>query len=233
MFFADIFGGCFAMCGCNFYRDVPAGQNKVWPGFWRSPEGNLVKLARGRSRFVLLTGTDDFNHESTKAVADAMTAEKFAHVTFLDIPGMEHKIGYVTADWFEKGLAALDEPVFEQAEATYQFGLDQEKKGQRGEAILSLESAARHGKDHAWVKDAKDRAAALRKQFDEQLAIIRKQVDDRKFDEARAALRQFKPQFAPLGNDAVAELTERIRVARGGAKGSATKPSAPVPGGAS
>src|SRR3954451_12881799 len=180
MFFADVFDGCFAMCGCNFYRDVPAGENKVWPGFWRSPEANLVKLARARSRFVLLTGTEDFNRESTKAVADAMTAEKFAHVTFLDIPGMEHKIGYVTADWFEKGLAALDEPVFELAEATYQLGLDQEKKGQRGEAILSWGSAARHGRDHAWVKDAKDRAAALRKQFDEQLAIIRKQVDDRK-----------------------------------------------------
>jgi hypothetical protein len=146
---------------------------------------------------------------------------------------MEHKIGYVTVDWFEKGVAALDAPVFEQAEATYQLGRDEEKANKRGEAILSFESAARHGKDQAWVKDANDRAASLRKQFDEQLATIRKQVDDRKFDEARTAMRQFKTDFAPLSNDAVAELMERIHLARGGAKGGTTKPSSKVPPGAS
>lgn len=233
MFFPDLFGGCFAMCGSNFYRDVPAGGNKVWPGFWRNPEANLVKLARTRSRFVLLTGDKDFNRESTQAASEAMQKDKFAHVTYLQIPGGDHHINHVDAEWFEKGVAALDGPVYDEAEATYQGGINLETQKKFGEAMLAFESAARHGKDQAWVKDATTRGAALRKKYDAQLATIRKQIDDRKFDEAGPALRQFKTDFAPVSSDPAAELLEKMRVARGGPKSATTKPSATVPPGAS
>jgi hypothetical protein len=233
MFFPDVFGGCFAMCGSNFYRDVPAGGNKVWPGFWRNPEMNLVKLARTRSRFVLLTGALDFNRESTQAASEAMQKDKFAHVTYLEVPGADHNVGHVDGEWFEKGVAALDAPVFEEAEATYQNGINQERQKKLGEALLAYESAARHGKDQAWVKDAAERGAALRKKYDAQLTAIRKQIDERKFDEAAPALRQFKSDFSPVSSDPAAELLEKMRLARGGTKSGTTKPSATVPPGAS
>jgi hypothetical protein len=234
MFFPDIFGGCFAMCGSNFYRDVPAGGNKVWPGFWRNPDMNLVKLARTRSRFVLLTGALDFNRESTQAASEAMQKEKFAHVTYLEVPGGDHHIAHVDGEWFEKGITALDAPLFEEAEATYQRGIDAENKKKLGEAIQSYESSVRHGGEKAWVKDASQRGAALRQKYEQQLATIRKQIDDKKLDEAATALRQFKADFAPLCNDVTAELLEKIRVARGTPKaGSTSKPAAPIPPGAS
>ena len=232
MFCADLFTGCFAMCGSNFYRDVPAGGNKVWPGFWRNPDMNLVKLARTRSRFVLLTGSLDFNRESTQAASEAMEKDKFAHVTYLEIPGGDHHPVHVNEEWFDKGVTALDAPVFEEAESTYQRGIDFENRKKLGEALTSYESAVRHAREQAWVKDATQRAASLRSKYESQLATIRKQIDDKKLDEAAASLRQFKADFAPLANDPAAELLEKVRLARGG-KPAASRPSTPVPPGAS
>ncbi|MGH7176114.1 MAG: hypothetical protein ACREJC_01930 [Tepidisphaeraceae bacterium] len=106
MFYPEIYTGLFAMCGVNFYRNVPAGEKKIYPGFWPNPDARLVEKSRRNSRFVMLTGQNDFNRDSTKAAYDAFVKERFPFVTYLEVPDMGHSIPDAT--WFEKGIEALD-----------------------------------------------------------------------------------------------------------------------------
>lgn len=117
---ADIFTGGFYFVGCDFWRDIPVTPGgdkygKFFRGFWRKPDGNLLRKAR-QNRFVLLTGEHDFNHGNTLAVYDGYQKDHYAHVTLLDVPGMGH--GVSDAEWFEKGLKFLDEPTATQPPST-------------------------------------------------------------------------------------------------------------------
>ena len=214
MFFPETFGGCFAMCGCNFYRDVPVPGQKdhVWPGFWPSPEAPVVRKARADSRFVLLTGSKDFNLDPTKGAYNAMLGEKFAHPTLLEVPGLSHELP--DAEWFDKGLAALDAPVFDGAEDRYKQAIDLEKKRKLGEAMLAFESAARHGGDKSFVKNASERGAKLRAKYDAQLAAIQQLIGSNQLDKASLAIRDFKADFTPASTDRADELLDKIRKLR-------------------
>lgn len=224
MFFPDTFGGCFAMCGCNFYRDVPVPGQKdhVWPGFWQNPEAPVVRKARSDSRFVLLTGSKDFNLEPTKGTYNAMLGEKFAHATLLEVPGLSHEMP--DAEWFDKGLAALDAPVFELAEDRYKQAIDLEKKRKLGEAMLAFESAARHGGEKPFVKEASERGSKLRAKYHAQVTEIQKLLDANQPDKASLAVRDFKTNFAPASTDRADELLEMIKALRA-PKPAVTKPS--------
>jgi poly(3-hydroxybutyrate) depolymerase len=107
----DLFTGGFYVVGCDFWRDVPVTpgdrHGKHYRGFWRKPDGNLLRKAR-QNRYVLLTGEHDFNRANTKAVYDGYRKDNYAHVTLFDIPGMGHTVP--NAEWFEKAIAFLDEP---------------------------------------------------------------------------------------------------------------------------
>jgi hypothetical protein len=224
MFFPETFGGCFAICGCNFYRDVPVPGQKdhVWPGFWPSPEAPVVRKARADGRFVLLTGTKDFNLEPTKGAHNAMLGEKFAHATLLEVPGLAHELP--DAEWFDKGLAALDAPVFDGAEDRYKQAIESEKKRKLGEAMLAFESAARHGGDKSFVKDASERGSKLRAKYDAQLALVQQLIESKQADKASLAVRDFKATFAPASSDRADELLELIKALRA-LKPTATKPA--------
>lgn len=105
---ADAFTGGFYFVGCDFWRDVPVTpgdrRGKHFRGFWRKPDADLLRTARAH-RYVLLTGTDDFNRVNTHAVYAGYRTAKFPHVLLLDVPGMGHTSP--DAEWFEKGIAFL------------------------------------------------------------------------------------------------------------------------------
>ena len=108
---ADTFTGGFYFVGCDFYRDVPLvpgdKHGKYYRGFWRKPDAKIVKQAK-QHRYVLLTGSDDFNRGNTHAVYDGYLKGNFAHVTLFDVPGLGHTLP--NAEWFEKGITFLDAP---------------------------------------------------------------------------------------------------------------------------
>ena len=107
---ADTFAGGFYIVGCDFWRDVPVipgdKHGKYYRGFWRKPDGNLLRQSR-KHRYVLLSGTNDFNLANTKAVYDGYRKDNYANVTLLEVPGMGHTVP--DAEWFEKGIALLEE----------------------------------------------------------------------------------------------------------------------------
>lgn len=107
--YPDLFRGGFYLVGCDYFRPVPvAGSaDMVWRSPFKPPLDDLLALAKKRSRFVLLTGEKDMNREQTLATYESgYVPDGFAHVTYLEVPAMGHD--RPTAEWFEKGLDALD-----------------------------------------------------------------------------------------------------------------------------
>ena len=62
---------------------MPDEPTKFYPGFWRSPDATLLGRAKKEGRYVVLTGSKDFNQPNCKAVYDAYVKDGFAHVTGL------------------------------------------------------------------------------------------------------------------------------------------------------
>ena len=210
VFFPDVFSGAFSVCGCNFWRDVPAGDNRVWPGFWRNPDMAVVRRARANTRLALLTGSADFNQPSTKGIYEEALKDKWAHVDYFEVPSMDHKIP--GGEWFEKALVALDAPLTGEAEQRYQAAVDLEKRKKPGEACVLFESVARHGPaDKPFVADARTRASAIRKRCDEQVAQVERLIAEKQYTRAGPAAAQLKTEFAPIATEQAEDLLERVR----------------------
>jgi predicted esterase len=106
--YPDVFTGAMPMMGCNFYRPLPAGGNKVFPASAGKPIDALFAQAK-RLPFVLVTGERDPNQPQTKANHGAFLRDRFTHVTYIEVPGIGHDMP--DAQWLEQGLADLDAAV--------------------------------------------------------------------------------------------------------------------------
>jgi dienelactone hydrolase len=105
--YPDLFPGGIPFCGTNFYTNIPSGEaNKVWPTMY-TPAGDMLRIAKSTSRYVLVTGEKDMNLKNTQAVYDlGFKKEGFKHAMVLEVPGMGHSPP--PAEWFDKGLDFLD-----------------------------------------------------------------------------------------------------------------------------
>jgi hypothetical protein len=105
--YADVFAGTFPIVGANFYKTIPGPGGRRYPPSF-APVGTILADAKKRNRFVLLTGSKDFNRESTKNVyRRGFKAEGFRHVLYLEVPDMGHALP--SGEWFAKGLDFLDQ----------------------------------------------------------------------------------------------------------------------------
>ena len=113
MGFPDVFtGGGYPIIGCNYFRRVELGagedgRTRFYQRAFERPTARLLQLATKERRFVLLTGDNDGNREQTQVYSEAMKKDGFKYVTYLQVPGMGHQTP--NAEWFEKGILALDE----------------------------------------------------------------------------------------------------------------------------
>jgi tetratricopeptide (TPR) repeat protein len=109
LLYPDVFRGALMMMGVDWYRDLPVSDKPgaSWLAPFHKPPQDLLRLARERSRLVLLTGERDFNRASTRAVEAEYRRDAFAKVTYLEVPQMTHW-GPVPEDWLAKAFEALD-----------------------------------------------------------------------------------------------------------------------------
>lgn len=107
--FPDIFKGGFYMIGCNFYRRELSTEQKgrYFERSYSVPPAKIFAMARKQSKHVFLTGDDDPNREQTDLYYKGFKRDGFDHITYLQVPGMPHRAP--DPEWFEKGMAALDE----------------------------------------------------------------------------------------------------------------------------
>ncbi|MCC6907006.1 MAG: hypothetical protein IT430_03610 [Phycisphaerales bacterium] len=116
--YADEFAGAFMIVGCDFYRrtPVPDQPGKVYIERYQPPPGPVLARAVRDNRYVLLTGSEDFNRTETATIYEhGFVKERFAHATYLEVPDMGHTLP--DAEWFDKGLEALDAPLAERRAA--------------------------------------------------------------------------------------------------------------------
>ena len=104
--YPDVVTGAMPMMGCNFYRQLPAGDGKAFRATAAKPIAPLFTLAK-KLPLVLVTSERDANQPQTKANFEAFKKDGFRHVSYIEVPGIGHTLP--TVDWFENGLAQLDE----------------------------------------------------------------------------------------------------------------------------
>lgn len=209
---ADTFTGGFYVVGCNFWKPVSTGEGKrMYAGFWRTPDPRLLKRARATNRYVLLTGSDDFNRGNTKSVYDGYVKDKFAHATYLEVPGMGHALP--DASWFERGIAALDAPLT-LPEELFEQAAGHAKRKQLGDACLAYARAAVRGAGEPFAAEAAEKAEALRVGYAAQVERVRGFIDDRKFEKAVAENAVLKRQYGPMAAEQVKAFVEAIKLAK-------------------
>jgi dienelactone hydrolase len=113
--YPDVFTGAVPMMGSNFYRRLPAGDGKLFQAGAAKPIDMVFAKARQRP-IVLFTGERDGNQPQTKANYEAMQKDRFAHVSYIEVPGIAHDMP--DAQWVEKALSDLDAAVVASAAAT-------------------------------------------------------------------------------------------------------------------
>ncbi len=97
----DVWAGVISWCGSRFYRKFPISAGSKHPGTGINTPQNpnlvtpeLVQKARAHVKFVLLTGTNDFNRDESMDIWRVMTDEKF-QAKFIQETGLGHEIGSV------------------------------------------------------------------------------------------------------------------------------------------
>jgi len=110
--FADVFDGAVPIVGCYFFTMIKSLENpkKGWSARFIRPVSAVYRKARGKNRYVLLTGQHDFNREETESIyVNGFKKLGFKHATYIEVPGMGHYTP--PAKVFEKALIALDAPL--------------------------------------------------------------------------------------------------------------------------
>lgn len=107
--FPEVFRGALSVYGVSWYEPVPVPDKPGahWPASFAAPPDAKLRDLRTGSRFVLLTGSRDFNKPQTRAVRRAMEAAGFERVIYLEVPGASH-YELPDGEWWAKALEALD-----------------------------------------------------------------------------------------------------------------------------
>ena len=108
--YPDIFKGGMYIVGCNYFREMEAPNTggRVWHRGYAQPKAELFTQAKKNVSHVLLTGETDMNREQTKEYYEkGFKKDGFLHVTYIEVPGMGHQPP--NAEWFEKGVMAMED----------------------------------------------------------------------------------------------------------------------------
>ena len=104
--FSEMFSGAVCFMGCNFYLPVKAEDGKTYAESYL-PADELLTIAKGACRYVLVTGEKDFNRPNTRAVFEGMRKDGFKSVELIDIPKQGHSLPSI--EWLDKAITFLDQ----------------------------------------------------------------------------------------------------------------------------
>ena len=208
--YPDIFTGGIFMIGCDYFRNVKsleAGKSAYFQAQFNPPAATLLGKAKSQSRFVILTGEKDMNRNGCLSATAAFKEDKFSHITLVDLPGMGHErpVGpYV--EGFDKALVALDAPLVEQAKALLEKSAKLEAQGKLGEALSGyLKAMMRNAGE-----PAADAAAALQTKRERAILAAKTLLDDRKTDDAIAALTEIVKQYGDAMSGEAGPLLRKL-----------------------
>ena len=107
--YADVVRGGIYIIGMDYFKQLPTGRNpnEYWAKAYDAPPGKVLLAAKKQNRHVMLNGETDQNRFQSKAIAEQMKKDGFEYVTYLEAPGVGHRLP--GEEWVEKALEKLDE----------------------------------------------------------------------------------------------------------------------------
>ena len=195
--FPEVFqGGLYAM-GCNYFRRIPVANTpgKYYSHF-QEPTAQILHTVMNRNRYVFFTGSGDFNRDETKATYDRYLGDGFKHVTYIETPGLDHRLP-ADVNWFEESVVFLDAPI---------QAAQREAKQRPAEIVLAearqAESAGEFGKalrlfrEIVEAPEATEAVTRLEKRAEAELTKIEKAVRRESYPDAAKMLKQYAQTYA-------------------------------------
>jgi hypothetical protein len=211
--YPDIVNGGF-FCGGMIYHTPATGSKKTSSnGTWPDAPPALVDLDHRSSRFVLLAASKDSALHKIQGVRDAMIRDGFQHVSYLETPDDPNE-GPPAAEWFNKGIVALDAVLAAAAPQKYKDAQSAEKKNLMGDALSLYRLAAAHGENQAFVPNAQAKADQLNQRYNDNLKEIQSLIADKKFPQASDAVHKLETLWGKLAVDKGSELLKQIAKAQ-------------------
>jgi len=205
---SNLFSGGYYIVGCNPFKPIEIAAEVFMPGFKKEPTGSQLFRAR-QDRYVMLTGSEDFNREEMRAVYDFYIEENFRHVTFLDVPGMGHDQPPV--DWFEKGIIALDKPLKVKTQKVFNQAVIMEKHNQFGKALAGFETATQcRVCSDDFIKLAEKKVALLREEYAKTVSAIELAIDSNDKSRAKSLMNKYKKNWKSVAEEDIKRLTARL-----------------------
>lgn len=109
MLFPETFRGALCLYGVSYFRpvEVPDRPGAHWPPGYPEPPRKTISALRRDSRFVILSGTRDFNRAQSILYSEAMKEDGFEHVSYLEIPEASHYT-QVPPEWWTRAFKDLN-----------------------------------------------------------------------------------------------------------------------------
>ena len=211
---SDFFDGVLALCGANYFGEVPSGEGTHWDGFWPRPDRQLLQHAMRNVRHVFVTGSEDFNRDQSRRNVEQGRRDGFQMIAYVEQPGLGH--GFPDAGHFEEAVALLDSPLA-QAAAEALARAETLEAGRPGEALGLYRRASLHaglapdGDDAAATARAK--AANLSADLAAAVAEAEAKIDAGEIPAAARALRDLR-RWSPAADAEVGHLAAALRNAR-------------------
>jgi pimeloyl-ACP methyl ester carboxylesterase len=215
-------GGSMATISAHYYPDVYCGAvlmgtpykfygrgKSSIDNFYsdKAPPAPLVKLALERSRFVVLSGTEDFNRGSAKC--EEMKALGF-RTAYFEEPGLKHVVS--SAEYFEKGVEFLDSSLSIGLELNFEKAMQQYEKKDYGRAIPGIRAAGLYGKIDSEISvKARPIFLELQTMYEDQIAEIEKQIEAGETRDAKSLVKDLKRTWRDYAAIDITRLTQLIR----------------------
>lgn len=209
--YPEVFTGSIPIVGTTYFRHIPLPneKNKYWPGMFEKPPASTLDRAKRDGRFVLITGSKDFNRDPIKATyEEGFVKDGFAQVEYVEVEGMDHEMA--GAERFERAIEFLDAPLESAAKDHWVRAQQLERDGKLGDAQKLYAQVAAHGSDEL-VNRAEDKLANLLRSRDEQMIQAQRLAEERKFVEAARVVSRLIEQFGATAPAEAGELLEKLR----------------------
>ena len=106
--YPDVFKGGIFMIGASCWEPIiiPNQRGKYWPATLHKPKTRYLAMARREGRYVMLTGTNDFNRLEMLSYYHRVYKRTLKNVIYIEVPGMGHDLP--PPEWFDRAIEYID-----------------------------------------------------------------------------------------------------------------------------
>jgi dienelactone hydrolase len=172
------------------------------------PPAPVMQTVMNERRHAFIYGDKD-KVSNPKDSHDLYAKAPYAAFTAIVVPGMGHALP--NAEWYEKGILALDAPVKAAAPSLFDAARKMEERGKRGRLLAAYRQAAACAIEGDIVDKSVERITALKTEYDAAIAELEKLLTAGNRKPLVDAIADFRREWEPVG---LADATRLAQAAR-------------------